>query len=375
MFQNTSADKEDETQSETGNIEYLDEEYLSEPDQEDNPEKMETEISDPIDSPEITITRDIVPNNETTILVVPSLPISSTKGKKACDLCDFVTNVKGSLARHMRMVHGNGGQSQCPQCQKFVWTRLMDQHNQDVHCDSPGTCQHCGESVSLIKEHTRDAHPEILKLCQFCLLDFSGDVFDEHLNQTHFDTFYCEICNREFFDVACWRNHVKLTHVRDKIYVCTQCSFSTPYRSSMDKHMLSTHVKSNRFVCEICAKVFSMKDNLMKHIRHTHHGEGRVACNVCGKAFCANRELSNHMRLHTGDLPYQCDFCSRRFPKKASMETHRRIHTGEKQYQCAHCQEAFRTVPQMKIHGFREHGIEEFRPADRSLFAKKIAKF
>lgn len=368
MFQNTSEDKEDE--SDTGNIEYLEEDYLSGPEKDDDADNMNQETNPESYFPQVCAV-DVPTGEKDDMLLLQVLPALSTKGKKSCDLCDFVASGKGSLARHIRTIHRNGGQTPCPTCHKFVWTRLLDQHTQDVHCDAAGTCEHCGSLVSLLRAHTREAHPEILKLCQYCLLDVASDVYDDHVNQAHFDSYYCEICNREFFNVACWRNHVKLTHVRDKIYVCTQCSFSTSYRSSMDKHMLSTHVRSARYVCEICAKVFAMKDNLIKHIRHTHNGEGRVVCNVCGKAFCANRELSNHMRLHTGDLPFQCEFCSRRFPKKSSFETHRRIHTGEKQFRCAHCHEAFRTVPQMKVHGFREHGIEEFRTADRSLFAKK----
>lgn len=393
LFQNDDNPDKNEPSDEDceGIVEYLEEEFLesedsqvavrSEETAEGQSEEIQTFDSDVAEDPtqsviwmlELDEPVEQQDSDSVSLAVPPAAQPLKRTDKKQCHLCDFKGGPKGSLSRHIRDEHGQGGQTLCPTCNKYVWTRMLDQHVRDVHQDVPGKCELCEEDVDELRAHLREAHPDVLRLCRLCLLDIADD-YQDHLNHAHFQTFNCEICNKEFFDLVCYKNHVKLTHLRNKMFVCRLCTFSTPYRASMDKHMLGAHMRNERYVCEICAKVFVVKDNLQKHIRTTHQGIGKVVCGICGKVFCAKRELANHMRLHTGDLPFQCDFCNRRFPKKYSLESHRRIHTGEKQFQCPYCPQAFRMASQMKVHGFREHGIEEYRHVDRSLFAKKYPK-
>lgn len=295
-------------------------------------------------------------------------------GPKKCHLCSFVVTGGGSLKKHMRDQHDFGEQSQCSMCSKYVLTRVLVQHMEQVHEDGPGQCDTCSAQTDLLRAHIRQLHADVFKLCSKCLVDVPADLYDDHVLENHQHKFNCELCNKEFYNHACYRHHIKLTHLRSKIYQCAWCDFSTAYQGSMDKHMTGAHYRNERYECKVCHKTFGVRDNWLKHLRITHEGVGKVECPICQKVVYAKRELTNHMRLHTGDLPFQCDFCNRRFPKKWTLKSHRRIHTGEKLFQCSVCDETFRTANQMKIHGFREHGIEEYRCADRSSFARKHAK-
>ena len=93
----------------------------------------------------------------------------------------------------------------------------------------------------------------------------------------------------------------------------------------------------------------------------THTGEQHHDCSVCGKRFNLLIHLKRHMRTHTGDKPYDCDVCGKGFglpenlqihmehiqvinlmtviyvkgfSKLINLKRHMRIHTGDNPYDC-----------------------------------------
>lgn len=292
--------------------------------------------------------------------------------RKVCDICGYQVEGKGTLNKHMREKHDEG-QNYCDLCEKYVWIKCYDKHIKDVHEDHEDFCKTCSKWFKYYKTHMRTSHKDVVKFCDYCQVDVEAHTLENHMATVHSkQSRFCETCNKEFFEFVCYKNHVRNIHLKVKSYKCSECDFTTAYRTSMDKHILGTHTRNQKYVCEICAKEFIVKDNLRKHIRMIHNGQQKSVCTYCGKVCHANRELINHVRLHTGDLPYQCEFCLRKFPKKWTLDNHRRIHTGEKPYKCTHCDSAFGTSAQMKIHEFREHGVEKYRHVDRAGKRRKM---
>jgi len=72
-----------------------------------------------------------------------------------CHICDFATNYKGNLTRHLA-VHGIGDRFECDQCGKDFPTKTNLRVHIKTHNLCPQKCNRCGKmykTVKNLKEH------------------------------------------------------------------------------------------------------------------------------------------------------------------------------------------------------------------------------
>ena len=84
-----------------------------------------------------------------------------------------------------------------------------------------------------------------------------------------------------------------------------------------------TRIKT--FGCKLCVEIFHTRYHLFVHTKAAHPtgtGVTGVTCTICHRSLASNTALIYHMRIHTGDSPFECKTCGRKFSKRQSLRDH-----------------------------------------------------
>lgn len=92
-----------------------------------------------------------------------------------------------------------------------------------------------------------------------------------------------------------------------------------------------TPVHERPYACPVeqCDRRFSRSDELTRHIR-IHTGQKPFQCRICMRAFSRSDHLTTHVRTHTGEKPFSCDMCGRKFARSDEKKRHAKVHLKQK---------------------------------------------
>lgn len=140
----------------------------------------------------------------------------------------------------------------------------------------------------------------------------------------------------------------------------------SPIPSTLDAHLLSSLLQGAFPVVNINSVHATGTPRLSRGGRRAPAKSGPKAkpfpCSVqgCERRFSRSDELNRHVRIHTGQKPFQCTICARSFSRSDHLTTHTRTHTGEKPFSCDVCGKRFARSDERKRHG-RVHVKQQLR--------------
>ncbi|CAL8354187.1 unnamed protein product [Arctogadus glacialis] len=126
-----------------------------------------------------------------------------------------------------------------------------------------------------------------------------------------------------------------------------------------------------RHGCPVCGRDCLKASALQKHLR-VHSGERPFQCPVCRKSFVQHVHLTEHRRIHTGERPYTCPLCGRSFTFSSALRRHQRLHADARPFQCAVCHKSFKQRSSLKGHQLVHTGARFPCPVCSKSFSRPL---
>ena len=250
-----------------------------------------------------------------------------------CATCGVGFSTKGSLDRHCRRKHGKSTSSdgvptaknhKCLICGKLWWSPWALERHMRYHTgEKPFECDRCGKAFSMkstLEQHMTVHTSKKPYECGTCGLQFSYKTsLKQHCRRKHGKSASsdgvptttddersakdqtCSICGKLWWSPSELKQHMR-SHTGEKPYECNVCGERFSQKWGMKLHCLRKHEKS------------TSSDAVKKKMKK--------ACSICGNLLCSTSSLKQHMRVHTGEKPFQCDTCDMKFSCKGNLERH-----------------------------------------------------
>jgi len=253
-----------------------------------------------------------------------------------CPLCDYNSQVKYYLRKHISRSHPNDDESKlnfmCPFCNdQFEGLKNYHQHCVSEHGGKlpKVNCNICFKEFASTKSaniHKKVAHENYRISCPQCDKEVtSKQGLIQHLKVHTGDA---PSASKRSNSISI-RPHISLDGEANKQFNCSGCDYSSPLKENVKKHVKTFHsddvAKGKELLpCPNCDKTFLGVSNLHRHAKEEHYLLLKLdyTCNLCNKEFSKRSNLRTHIQsVHEG-IRYKCEICDKELSTLGNKTLH-----------------------------------------------------
>ena len=280
---------------------------------------------------------------------------------RQCSKCEYRTKWKSNLNKHYERVHVQDKNFPCPTCGKiFKKQTLLEKHMKNAH--ALHKCTHCdyqSNYKSGLKKHIEFVHEKTaengFEKCSKCYKRLLPDQMESHVCELY----SCEICGKQFSSTSGLGLHKSDVH-EDHDLKCEQCGKTFDRLLSFKFHVANAH---DKVPCHICGKKFGKKA-LSDHLTRTH--KPKETCKLCGKEVRLMKKHINDVHTPDRNKSFTCQECGKGFFGSHALQRHQmNVHLRLRPYKCrygcsfASSYSCHRNRHEKKSHGsiFQKNGL------------------
>ncbi|KAF5290072.1 hypothetical protein FQA39_LY14853 [Lamprigera yunnana] len=147
----------------------------------------------------------------------------------------------------------------------------------------------------------------------------------------HDCTYYCNFCPFIATEERYIKSHIK-RHVCKSKFQCEICFYQGAENRDLQRHLQKPHLTSH------------MKKHADESTKHEYF------CNECTFKTPWRSSITTHLRLHKGDRPFHCNECDNKCVTKADLKKHLWTHSNEKPFHCTDCNYKAARKYHLKLH-------------------------
>nr|XP_033788626.1 zinc finger protein 658B-like [Geotrypetes seraphini] len=229
--------------------------------------------------------------------------------------CGKSFNHKQGLINHCQ-VHKEERPIPCPECEKsFKQKQRLNKHQRMHLGEKPFVCAECGKCFSLKRNLVTHQKIHNREKPSHCTENGKG-FSQKEISMTHLKT-----------------------HTKERMFTVT---FSPKNDFVLkEENSITCLLRKKKFHPESTLlyqkEVFpGSTDRNMENLQHEQESHPVISdrcgysCVICGKSFNHKHRLIHHLRIHTGEKPFNCTECGRGFSRKEIFLTHQKSHTVER---------------------------------------------